>query len=156
MRIDGVDVGEDRRLVEPAARVRAAGQRDARRTTSRAPSCLPISTYFITVSSCASLTDGPICVAGSRPSPTRSACARATNSLEELVVHLLVHDDAAGRRAALAGRAESAPQAAFDRQLELRVVHDHDDVLAAHLEVHLLERRRRVLIDERGRPRSIR
>ena len=123
----------------------AVGEPRARRTASVAPSCRPISTYCITVSSCPSLTSGPIWVAGSRPSPTRSAARPRDEAIEERPVHLLVHDDAAGGRAALAGRAEAAPQAAVDRQLEIRVVHDHDDVLAAHLEVHLLERRRRLL-----------
>src|SRR5688572_2460104 len=55
------------------------------------------------------------------------------------VVHSLVHDDAACRRTALPGRPESTPETPFDRQVELRVVHDDDDVLTAHLEVNLLE-----------------
>ena len=59
--------------------------------------------------------------------------------LEERRVDLLVDDDAAGGGAALAAGAEAAPQAPLDRQLEVRIVHDHDDVLAAHLEVDLLE-----------------
>jgi hypothetical protein len=58
---------------------------------------------------------------------------------EKGLVHVLVDDDAARGGAALAGRAEPAPEASFDGQLEVRVVHDHDDVLSAHLEVHLLE-----------------
>ena len=59
-----------------------------------------------------------------------------------------MHHDAARRRAALSGRAEASPQAALDGQLELRIVHDDDDVLAAHLEVDFLEAWRGVLIDE--------
>ena len=39
--------------------------------------------------------------------------------LDERLIHLLVHDDAAGRRAALTGRAEAAPDAAVDRQIEV-------------------------------------
>ena len=46
---------------------------------NRAPSLRPISTYCITVSSCPWLTNGPICVFGSSPSPTVSPFARATN-----------------------------------------------------------------------------
>ena len=66
-----------------------------------------------------------------------------------------VDDDAAGRGAALSGRAEAAPQAAVDRQLEVGVVEDDDRVLAAHLEVDLLERRRGGLVHEpAGRRRS--
>ena len=63
--------------------------------------------------------------------------------LDKRVVHALVDHDAAGGGAPLPGRPEPAPQAALHGQLELRVVHDHDDVLAAHFEVHLLEARAR-------------
>ena len=59
-----------------------------------------------------------------------------------------MHDHAARRRAALPRRSEAAPHASFDRELQLRIVHDHDDVLAAHFEVDFLERRRGVLIDD--------
>jgi hypothetical protein len=70
---------------------------------------------------------------------------RASHELfEKRLVELLVHDDTARRGAALAARAKATPQAPLHRQLEVRIVHDHDDVLAAHLEVHLLERRRRL------------
>src|SRR4029078_2701336 len=62
--------------------------------------------------------------------------------VDELLVDLLVHNDAAGRSAALPGGAEAAPQAAVHRQLEGGVVHDHDDVLAAPLESDLLVGRR--------------
>ena len=79
---------------------------------------------------------------------------RATNASTKLLVDLLVHHDAARRRAALAGRAEAAPHAALHRELEVRVVHHHDDVLAAHLEVDLLERRRGVSRTRSGRRRS--
>ena len=63
-------------------------------------------------------------------------------SIEKRAIHPLVNDDAARRRAALAGRPEATPQAAFDGEVEIRIVHHHDDVLAAHLQVNLLERRR--------------
>ena len=111
-------VGEDRRLVEEAVRVIAVGRAvSAARRASRLPA-VPISTYFITVSSCSSLTIGPISVAGSRPSPTRSARARATNCSRNARYTFVVNDHAAGRRAALAGRAEATPQASVDRQIE--------------------------------------
>src|SRR5438874_2019857 len=47
---------------------------------SRAPSSIPIFTYFITVWSWLSLFDGPISVSSFSPSPTTSDFARATNS----------------------------------------------------------------------------
>ena len=55
-------------------------------------------------------------------------------SRHELVIDALVHRNAARRRAALARRAESAPHRAIDREVEIRVFHHDDDVLAAHLE----------------------
>src|SRR5262249_25002311 len=68
--------------------------------------------------------------------------------LQKYVVDFLMHDDTARRGTTLTACAESTPQTAFDGKLELRVVHDDDDVLAAHLEVVFLERRCRILIDE--------
>ncbi len=63
-----------------------------------------------------------------------------------------MNDDAAGGRAALTGGAKAAPQASIDGKLEIRVIHDHDDVLAAHLEMRLFEGRRRPL---RHRPADL-
>ena len=48
-------------------------------------------------------------------------------------------DDAAGGRAALAGRAERRPDDAVHGEVEVGVVHDDDPVLAAQLEVDVLE-----------------
>ena len=61
--------------------------------------------------------------------------------VDELLVDRLVHEQARGRRAALAGRAERAPDRAVDGEIHVRVLHDEDRVLAAHLEVQPLERR---------------
>src|SRR3990172_1802615 len=52
--------------------------------------------------------------------------------------HALVHDHAAGGSAALAARAEGAPDGAFNRKVEVGVVQDDDGVLAAHLQVQAL------------------
>ena len=57
----------------------------------------------------------------------------------ERVVEALVHDDPARRRAALAGCAERRPDDAVDGEVEVGVVHDDDRVLAAELEVDVLE-----------------
>ena len=76
--------------------------------------------------------------------------------IDELLVHALLHDDAAGRGAALAGGAERSPQRAFQRQLEVGVVeHDHR-ILAAQLQRAVLEGLRRFLADDAARPQSIR
>src|SRR5579862_4993393 len=56
------------------------------------------------------------------------------------VVHLLVRDHARRSGAALARRPECRPHDAVDGEVEIRVVHDDDRVLAAELEVHVLER----------------
>ena len=48
-------------------------------------------------------------------------------------------DDAAGRGAALAGGAERRPDDAVDGEIEVGVVHDDDPVLAAELQVDVLE-----------------
>jgi hypothetical protein len=56
-------------------------------------------------------------------------------------------EEARGRRAALPGRAERAPDRAVDRQVHVRVVHHEDRVLSAHLQVQPLERRRAGLRD---------
>ena len=57
----------------------------------------------------------------------------------ERVVEALVDDDAARRRAALAGGAERRPDDAVDGEVEVGVVHDDDRVLAAELEVDVLQ-----------------
>src|SRR5580704_101013 len=68
-----------------------------------------------------------------------------------------MYGDAAGRGAALAGCAETAPDRAVDRQIEIGILHDDDDVLAAHLQAAMLESRRARFGDEpayRGRTRE--
>ena len=57
----------------------------------------------------------------------------------EIVVEALVDDDAARRGAALTGGTERRPEDPVDREVEVGVVHDDDRVLAAELEVHVLE-----------------
>ena len=80
--------------------------------------------------------------------PTRSFFARSTIRVDELAGDALVHDDAAGGGAALAGGAERAPQRAVEREIEIRVVeHDHG-VLAAHLQRAGLEAARQRLADD--------
>ena len=71
--------------------------------------------------------------------------------LLQLVVDGLVHDHAARRRAALAGGAERRPDDALDGEVEVGVVHDDDPVLAAELEVDVLEAVRGGLRHEHAR-----
>ena len=59
---------------------------------------------------------------------------RLDEPFDERVVHPFVDHDPAGGSAALTGRAEAAPQAALNRQVEVSVVeHDHW-ILAAKFE----------------------
>src|SRR6266852_2871175 len=60
-------------------------------------------------------------------------------AFDEFVVDTLLHDDATGRGAALAGGAESAPESAFDGEVEVGIVeHDHG-VLAAEFQGTMLK-----------------
>ena len=66
-----------------------------------------------------------------------------------------MHDHAARRRAALAGGAEGRPDDPLDREVEVGVVHDDDPVLAAELEMDVLELVGGVLRHEHARlPRA--
>ena len=56
-------------------------------------------------------------------------------------------DDARSRRAPLAGAAERALDDPFHSQIEIRVVHHHHRILAAHLEGHLHASRRDALVE---------
>ncbi len=58
----------------------------------------------------------------------------------KLLGHGAVGDQPARSRAALACRAERAPDRSLDHQIKVGVVHHDDRVLAAHLERHSLER----------------
>ena len=59
--------------------------------------------------------------------------------IDELAVNAFLHDDAAGRGAALSGGAERAPEPAFDSQFEIGIVeHDHR-ILAAEFERTVFE-----------------
>src|SRR5581483_8108815 len=60
-------------------------------------------------------------------------------TIHEFPIHTLLHDDAAGCRAALAGGAERSPKTAFDGEIKVCVIeHDHG-ILAAHLERAMFE-----------------
>src|SRR5581483_11844630 len=55
-------------------------------------------------------------------------------AVHELAIDTLLYDDAAGRSAALASGAESAPQSAVDREFEVGVIENDHGVLAAEFE----------------------
>ncbi len=60
--------------------------------------------------------------------------------------HVAMHDQPAGRGAALTGGAEGAPQRAFDGEIEIGVFHDDLRILAAELERNA----RQILTADRG------
>ena len=66
------------------------------------------------------LISGPTSVPSLRPSPSLSSRARSTRRLEQLVVNAVLKNQPARRRAALARRAERAPQHAVEREVEIR------------------------------------
>src|SRR5579863_251730 len=59
--------------------------------------------------------------------------------VEELRIHALLHDNSARRGAALASRAETSPDRAIDRKINVGVVENNNCVLAAHFERAVLE-----------------
>ena len=66
-----------------------------------------------------------------------------------------MHDHAARSGAALTGRAEGGPEDAVDGEVEVGVVHHDDRVLAAELEVDVLQAfRRRLETSHAGLPSS--
>src|SRR5262245_1114502 len=141
------DIAKDRWLVEKPGGVGAVAQPVAAR---QQPCALLAADFHV-------LCNGrKLCFADHRTHLNRRIEAvadaerfRAPNELsDEPVVDLLVDHHPAGGGTSLTAGAESPPQTSLDGKLELGVVHDHDDVLAAHLEVDLLERARSVLIDE--------
>ena len=144
IRMPRLDVGEDRRPVVEAlgevavGRALAAGE-------ELAPSSSPILEYVSILSIAAALITGPRSVSASQPGPIRIDSARCDEPLGELVVDGLVDDHAARGGAALAGRAERRPDDALDGEVEVGVVHHDDPVLAAELEVDVLELVGRVL-----------
>ena len=90
---------------------------------------------------------GPTSVSSSQPTPSRSFSASPDEPRRELVVDALLRDHAARRGAALAGGAERRPEDPLDGEVEVGVVEDDDRVLAAELEVDVLEAVGRVLRD---------
>ncbi len=64
---------------------------------------------------------------------------RAGEAGEELFVNRLVDDDRAQRGAALPGGAEAGEECAFHREIQVRVRHDDERVLAAELQARRLQ-----------------
>ncbi|MBG9885162.1 hypothetical protein ABE10_00885, partial [Bacillus toyonensis] len=73
-------------------------------------------------------------------------------ALDELVVHLALHEDAAAGGAALSVEREDAEDARVDRDVEVGVGEDHGRALAAELHREPLEERGRVAEDDLSRP----
>ena len=142
MRICGVDVGEDGRPVEEAPAEVALGRDFAAGEELRAFVRADLRVRVDLLER--RLVDHGPDVGARLPTrvPSRSFSTAVDELLLERVVHLLVRDDARRGRAALAGRAERRPHDAVDREVEVGVVQDDDRVLAAELEVHVLERLR--------------
>ena len=91
------------------------------------------------MSSASRLITGPRSVSGSQPGADPHRLGPRDEPLLQLVVDALLDDDAARGGAALAGGAERRPDDALDGEVEIGVVEDDDPVLAAELEVDVLE-----------------
>ena len=91
------------------------------------------------MSSDSRLITGPRSVSGIPAGADPHRLGALDEPLLQLAVDGLVHDHAARGRAALAGRAERRPDDALDGEVEVGVVHDDDPVLAAELEVDVLQ-----------------
>ena len=83
---------------------------------------------------------GPTSVSGSQPGPRRSRSAAGTSLRLERLVDRALDDDPARGGAALTGGAERGPEDALDGEVEVGVVEDDHRVLAAELEMDVLER----------------
>ncbi len=70
------------------------------------------------------------------PSPRRNALRATYEPVRERRLDTALDDHPARRCAALAARAEGAPNRSFDGELEISVVKNGERVLAAHLEVN--------------------
>src|SRR5262249_13259444 len=132
-------VAEDRGLVEVAAG-RSTSRETAAAGQELRPLVLPDLHVALDRLQLALVDAGPHLDAGLEAVADAQRLRTLDESVDELLVDLLVHGHAAGRRAALAARPEATPYRAIDREVEPRVVQHHDDVLAAHLEVAVLER----------------
>ena len=58
---------------------------------------------------------------------------------DKFLIDAFVHTEAAGSSAALAGSAESAPDRAVNRQIEIGIVHHQNNIFAAHLQAVVFE-----------------
>ena len=85
------------------------------------------------------LMTGPTSTPSSQPGPRRSCSAALTRRRLQVLVDPVLRDHARGGGAALAGGAERRPDDPLDREVEVGVVEDDDRVLAAELEVDVLE-----------------
>ena len=129
-----VDVDEHRRLEVVAARVLLALGLLAAAEHLRAFLLADLDVRCDTRSNCSCDTSGPSCVIGSNGSPMRIALRARDQLLDELVVDLLVHEDARARRADLAAVGEDAEHRVRDRAVDVDVVEDDVRRLAAELE----------------------
>ena len=117
-------VAEDRRLVEVAVPRAPVVRRSPADQPACAPSCSPICDILHGPSPTGRwLIDGPICDCPVQAVADAQLSRAPCQSARELVCDRAVDDHPAGRRAALAGRAEGAPQRAVDGQIQVGVFH---------------------------------
>jgi len=94
----------------------------------------------MTVLNCCSLMHGPISVEESSPLPTFSDFTRSTNRSTNSLYTLLwtAKRLAAVQRCPVVAQ-KAAPDGSVHRQIEIGVIHDNDDVFAAHFQAAVLK-----------------
>ena len=125
----GRHIGQDRRLKERAAdrRPLAAGHDLGALLDASAMCALTFSTAFMLMS-------GPITAPGSNPSATFMAPAVSARRLGNGIVDAVLHQDAVGADAGLAGVAVFRGDRTLDRGLDIGVVEHNERRIAAELQ----------------------
>ena len=110
-------------------------------TTTLAPFCTASAMCSSTFSTAFMSISGPITTPGSTPLPTFIAPAASARRLRERVVDAVLHQDAVGADAGLAGIAVLRGDRALDRHLDVGVVEHDERRVAAEFQRDLLDRR---------------
>ena len=134
----GIDVGEHSRLHEPPVVVFATGEPVAAAQQFRAFVLADFNVIKVRLE--LRLVDGGTHVGGLVQAIADFQAARPLHQfVSEVPVHAFLHDDSAGRGAALARGTERAPQRAVECEFQIRVIEHNHRIFAAQFERAALE-----------------